>query len=95
MLAKHVVCDIGALLDKFSKIGKKFREKLDKIKKLVNRWSTRGLPLYGTVTIIKFLLIPKFIYASSLMPIPKRQMFCKRTEPDYFQIFMERTRQSN
>ena len=50
---------------------KNFREKLDKIKKLINIWSSRGLSLYGKVTIIKSLLIPKVVYISSLLPTPE------------------------
>ena len=50
---------------------KNFIEKLDTIKKLVNMWSARGLSLYGKVTIIKSLIIPKFIYIPSLLPTPK------------------------
>ena len=51
---------------------KNFIEKLDSIKKLVNMWSARGLSLYGKVTIIKSLIIPKFICdISSLLPTPK------------------------
>ena len=50
---------------------KNFIEKLDSIKKLINIWSSRGLSLYGKVTVIKSLLIPKFVYVSSLLPTPK------------------------
>ena len=43
-------------------------ENLDKIKKLLIVWSSRGLSIYGKVTIIKSLVIPKFVYLASLMP---------------------------
>ena len=43
-------------------------ENLDKIRKLLNVWSSRGLSTYGKVTIIKRLVIPKFVYLASLMP---------------------------
>ena len=33
--------------------------------------SSRGLSLYGKVTIIKSLIIPKFVYVNSLLPTPK------------------------
>ena len=33
-----------------------------------NIWSSRGLYVYGKVTIIKSLLIPKLVYVSSLLP---------------------------
>ena len=32
---------------------KNFIERLDSVKKLINIWSSRGLPIYGKVTIIK------------------------------------------
>lgn len=41
------------------------------LKKLINIWSSRGLSIYGKVTVIKSLLIPKFVYISSLLPTPK------------------------
>ena len=50
---------------------KNFLENLDKIKKLLNIWHSRGLSLYGKVTVIKSLVVPKFVYVSSLMPTPK------------------------
>ena len=40
------------------------------MKKLTNIWSSRGLSIYGKVTIIKSLLIPKLVYVSSLPPTP-------------------------
>ena len=51
-------------------LEKNFIEKLDTIKKLINIWSSRGVSLYGKVTIIKSLIIPKFVYVSSLLPPP-------------------------
>ena len=50
---------------------KNFIERLDSVKKLISIWSSRGLSLYGKVTIIKSLLIPKFVYILSLLPVPK------------------------
>ena len=41
---------------------KNFIENLDKIKKLLNLWSSRSLLLYGKVTVIQSLVIPKFVY---------------------------------
>ena len=43
---------------------KNFQNKLDNI------WSSRGLSIYGKVTIIKSLLIPKLVFVSSLLPTP-------------------------
>ena len=50
---------------------KNFIERLDSIEKLINIWSSRGLSIYGKVTIIKSFLIPKFVYVCSLLPTPK------------------------
>ena len=49
---------------------KNFIENLDSVKKLINIWSARGLSLYGKVTIIKSLIVPKFVYVSSLLTTP-------------------------
>ena len=49
---------------------KNFQDKLDNMNKLTNIWSSRGLSIYGKVTIIKSLLIPKLMYVSSLLPPP-------------------------
>ena len=49
---------------------KNFQNKLDNMKKLTNIWSSRGLSIYGKVTIIKSLLIPKLVYVSSLLSTP-------------------------
>lgn len=50
---------------------KNFGGKLDKIKTLINIWSSRGLSFYGKVTIIKSLLQPKVVYIASLLPTPE------------------------
>ena len=39
--------------------------------KLINLWSSRGLSIYVKVTIIKSLIIPKFVYISSLLSVSK------------------------
>ena len=50
---------------------KNFIERLDSVKKLINIWSSRGLSIYGKVTVIKSLIIPKLVYISSLLTTPK------------------------
>ena len=47
---------------------KKFIERLDSTKKLINIWSSRGLSLHGRAKIIKSLIILKFVYIASLLP---------------------------
>ena len=51
---------------------KNFIERLDSIKNLINIWSSRGLSLYGKLTIIKSFLISKIVYVCSILPtLPK------------------------
>ena len=52
-------------------LEKNFIERLDSLKNLTRIWSSRGLSIYGKITLIKSLLIPKFVYVSSLIPTPK------------------------
>ena len=40
------------------------------MKKLTIIWSSRGLPVYGKVAIVKSQLISKLVYTSSLLPTP-------------------------
>lgn len=49
---------------------KNFIGRLDSVKKLINIWSVRGLSLYGKITVIKSLIIPKFVYIA-LFTTPK------------------------
>ena len=51
--------------------SKNFSEKIVDIKKPVNICSSRGLSVYGKVTLIKSLIIPKIVYTSSLLPTPE------------------------
>ena len=53
---------------------KNFIERLDSIKK-TNIWSSRGLSIYGKVRVIKSLLIPIFVYVSSLLPLSDTAIF--------------------
>jgi len=41
------------------------------VKKLMNIWSARSLSLYGKVTILKSLIVPKFVYVLLLLTTPK------------------------
>ena len=64
---------LGVYYSHYTKLlhEKNFIERLDSVKKLINVWSSRGLSVYGKVTIIKALIIPKFVYILSLLPAPK------------------------
>ena len=64
-LCVYYSCDIKLLHEG------RFIERLASVKKLINIWSSRGLSIYGKVTIIKSLIIPKFVYISLLLPVPK------------------------
>ena len=64
-LGVHYTYDLKLLHEK------NFVERLDSVKKLINIWSSRGLSIYGKVTVIKSLIIPKLVYISSLLPTPK------------------------
>ena len=52
-------------------LEKNFIERLDSIKNPIRIWSSRGLSIYGKVTLIKSVLIRKFVYISSLLLTPK------------------------
>ena len=65
-----------------------FIERLDSGKKLINIWSSRGLSMYGKVTIIKSLIIAKFVYIFSLLPVPKE--IVKEFKSNYIYIFVEK-----
>ena len=51
---------------------KNFQEKVDSIKKLTNIWSSRGLSIYGKVTIIKSFIILKLVFISSILLPPSK-----------------------
>ena len=42
-------------------LEKNFIERLDSIKKSIRIWSSRGLSIYGKVTLIKSVILPKFV----------------------------------
>ena len=71
-------------------LGKNFIERLDSMKKLIRIWSSRGLSIYGKVTLIKSVLIPQSVYISSLLPTPKE--FVKELiKPNTISFLAERT----
>jgi len=51
-------------------VQKNFYDKLKEIKSQIHLWSWRGLSLFGKVTIIKSLLLPRVLYIAPILPSP-------------------------
>ncbi len=49
---------------------KNWLPKYEKMQKLLDSWRKRKLTLYGKITIIKTIILPKIIYLATLLPIP-------------------------
>ena len=49
---------------------KNFYDRITEIKKQIHQWSWSGLSLFGKVSIIKSLLLPKLVYISSILSPP-------------------------
>ena len=49
---------------------KNFYDKITEIKKQIHQWSWRGLSLFGKVSVIKSLLLPKLVYKFSILSPP-------------------------
>ena len=60
-----------------------FIERLDNIKRLVDIWFSRGLSVFGKVTIIKSFLIPKVVYVFSVF---RTQEFVKEFNQLFFKF---------
>ena len=60
---------------------KNFIERLDSVKKFINIWSSRGLSLYGKVTIIKSLITYSQI-CLYFVTSPCTQRNCPRVKPN-------------
>ena len=63
-LGIHITYDI-----KLS-VGKNFKQRLKKIKNVINFWKVRGSSIHGKVTIIKTFPLSKMIYSSSVLTTP-------------------------
>ena len=63
-LGIFITYDVQLLVEKI------FEQRLKKIKNTINLWKARGLSIHGKVNIIKTLLLPKMIYASSVICTP-------------------------
>ena len=56
-------------------------------------WSLRGLSIYGKVTIIKSLTIPKLVYISLFLPVPKENV--KELNQMIYKFFWKGTEKSD
>ena len=63
-LGIHITYDIKLSVEK------NFKQRLKKIKNVINLWKVRGLSIHGKVTIIKAFLLLKMIYPSSVLTTP-------------------------
>ena len=50
-------------------------DKIESCNKLINSWNKRKLTMFGKVTVIKSLILPKFAFLLQAIPIPKE---CKK-----------------
>ena len=74
-------------------LQKKFYDNLRGIKSQIRLWSWRGLTLFGKVTIIKSLLLPKVLYLSSIFPSPPE--FIKAFQTIIYNFLWNRQDSSN
>ena len=68
--------------------------KILEMEKLVSIWKVRNLTLIGKLTIIKTLMISKFIHILLSLPTPKEETF-KKIENVFFSLFFGRKNQQN
>ena len=75
--ARHKVCEVIKILGVYFGYDLKqrhdlnFTETLKAIKKSINLWKWRSLSLLGRIQIVKTFSIPKLMYRSSVIALPK------------------------
>ena len=52
-----------------------FDDKIKEVDNLLKVWNMRTLSLAGKITVVKSLIIPKFVYLFSILPNPPKQFF--------------------
>ena len=62
------------------------------MKRLTDIWSSRGQSIYCKVTIVKFRLVPKLVYTSSLLPT---SLYINEQVNHIFYFFYEKGRQDD
>ena len=70
--ARGKVYDLGVLFStsEINESNINFREKIEKIKKIMSSWSARNLTLLGKIVILKSLVVSQIVYLLSSLPSP-------------------------
>ena len=67
-------------------LQKNFYDKLKDIRTQMRLWNCRGLSLFGKVTVIKSLLLPKMLYVFSVLTTPEE--FIKQLNTIIYSFFL-------
>ena len=69
---KHTIKSLGIIIDKDldNMININFKEKISKLKNLLNMWKSRLLSIKGKITILRSQALPLIIYPSSVLYTP-------------------------
>lgn len=72
MWSKSYIRYLGIYIghDKIACDNLNWTSKLEKFQKLIDSWRLRKLTLFGKITIIKSLALPKLLYSISMLPTP-------------------------
>ena len=72
-LSDEPVCALGVYFSYDEELAtkKNFFEKLPKLKKILNIWSSQDISIYGRVNIVKTLAISKLTFICSVLDTPK------------------------
>ena len=65
-------------LDELSLLEKNFANTIHNLQSTLNLWLVRGLTILGKITVLKTLVIPKFIHKVSYLPIQLPEKFVKQ-----------------
>ena len=86
---KQYVIALGIAFPYHVQVGNKinFNEKLTKLKKVLNAWSSRHLTILGRITIVKSLALAKLVYSCSVIKCSRR--ICKRSQQQYLLFYLE------
>ena len=81
---KLYVIALGIAFPYHVQVGNKinFNEKLSKLKKVLNAWSSRHLTILGRIAIVKSLALAKLVYSCSVLNVPEE--FVKEVNNNIF-----------